>query len=156
MTLSLQSPVSVRTLVRLAGLVMVVVGLFGMSGLASHATDGATVTDMSMGSLASDPSTTTSSVARSLVETTTAAATAAVTTGRAVVTSAAGHAGMGMNMACLCIAILMLGATGLFGLLNRFPRVTARWSAPRPVVSLRASGREPAPPSLTALSVRRC
>ena len=156
MTLSLQGPVSVRTLVRLAGLVMVVIGLFGMSGLASHATDGATGTDMSMGALVSESSTTTSSVAQSLVDTTTGAATAAVTTGRAVLTKAEGHAGMGMNMACLCLAILMLGATGLFALLNRHPRVTALWSAPRPVMSLRASGREPDPPSLTALSVRRC
>ena len=114
-----------------------------------------------MSALASAPATTptlvSSSVAQSFVDGATAPASAAVGMGRAVLIGADGngHGDMGMNMAGLCVAILLIGVTGLLLWLNRSPRKTALWSAPRMVALLRPSGREPDPPSLTALSVQR-
>lgn len=162
MTSSIQSPVSVRTLVRLTGLVMVLIGLVGMHGLASHGAESAAGTDMMMSVRASDALATPASVAssgtQSLVDHAAMVVAEVSSWGRGTLISPDSHGSgdMSMNMVGLCVAILLIGAAGLRFLVNRFRPVRAVWSTPRWVASLRPSGREPDPPSLTALSVQRC
>lgn len=161
MTLSIHGSIPARTLLRLAGLVMVLIGLFGMQGLACHGTASTTGTNMMMSVPASAQTTAvpaSGSVGHSLVGGATIAASALVSAGHAVLTSADRDmpGDMGMNMAGLCVAILLIGVAGLILLLNRSPRLAALWRTPRLVALLRPLGREPAPPSLTALSVQRC
>lgn len=162
MTLLTRGPVTGHTLLRLAGLVVVLIGLFGMHGLASHGTEGATGTDMTMSVSAPSPATTPTSVSgpagQPFVEGATPAVSSLAGIGRAVLTSidGGGHGDMGMSMAGLCVAILLIGVTGLLLFLNRSLRVTTLWSAPRVVARIRPVGREPDPPSLSALSVQRC
>lgn len=162
MTLSIQGPLPVLKLVRLAGLVMVLIGLFGMHGLASHGAESATGTDMMMSVPASGAMTTATPVAasgtQSLVNRAAIGVAEVPSMGRGGLTGAAsdGPGDMSMNMAGLCVAILLVGVASLLLLLNRLPCMTALWSAPRLVALLRPLGRMADPPSLTALSVQRC
>ena len=118
---------------RLVSLVVVLAGLFGMHGLAAH---GAHAAETGMGV--------------SMV--TTAAPAAEATSDLTSVVSGALSDGA---MSMLCLAVLTAGALLLLRAVRRTRVALARMPAPAPP-SLLAVGRDRDPPSLTALSVRRC
>jgi hypothetical protein len=139
-------------------LVVVLVGLFGMHGLAGHGTHAA---EMGMGdAMVTMPTT---------AGTATGGHHAAMTNhlgphvhaqpgGAAVeLPGAVSGAMSGGAMSVLCLAVLTAGGLVLLLLVRtRRPRVTlVRMPAPSPPTFLEV-GRERDPPSLTALSIRRC
>ena len=74
----------------------------------------------------------------------------------AAMADATGHPGMSMSAAGMCMAVLVLG---LFALLLRVR--TSRLSPPlwrfaQPARAPGVRGRDPDPPSLIKLSIRRC
>jgi hypothetical protein len=147
-------------------LVVVLAGLFGMHGLAGH---GSHAAEMGMGdSVVTMPTTSVSGMAATggvnghgagaalttHVGSHTHAPAAGSTFG---VPGAVSGAMSGGAMSVLCLAVLTAGALLLLLLLGtRRPRVAmARTPAPTPSTFLRV-GRERDPPSLAALSIRRC
>lgn len=133
-----------RLALRLVGLFAVVAGVIGMHGLANHGVTGMEAMGHPMVAIDS-----TSEGAEYADVTADAFLTAAATIAPAM------PAGMDINMAGWCIAILMMAFGGLI-LLLRMERGFAAW-----VVQLRSGtaltvGRDPDPPSLRRLSIQRC
>jgi len=145
-----------RTALRLVGLLVVLAGLFGMHGLASHGVGGmenmpqAAIAEASTGVAGPPLGLMTAGIDRPV------GALVDHGEGAVAVLSGLGHKGMGMNMAGLCVAILAIGLVALLLLLRgrRAPRVW--WSLPRLMFAVTPPGRDPDPPTLTALSIQRC
>lgn len=145
-----------RTALRLVGLLVVLAGLFGMHGLANHGVGGmenmpqAVIAEASTGMAGSTVGLITAGIDRPV------GALVDHGEGAVAVLSGLGHEGMGMNMAGLCVAILAIGLVALLLLLRgrRAPRTL--WSLPRLMPAVTPRGRDPAQPSLTALSIQRC
>ena len=66
------------------------------------------------------------------------------------------HGSMNMNMTGLCVAILAIGLLGLLLHLTHRATPSLLWTSPRSFAHALQAGRDPDPPSLTALSVQRC
>jgi hypothetical protein len=147
---------SARRGLRLAGLILVLAGLFGMHGLGGH--DAAAMGSASLAGMAEMPMSA-------------AAAAAGVTSepshqiGRigtqgepetdAVGASDAG--GMGMGMTAMCVAILAAGLIALVRFLVGGRVRSVLWMLARQTrAALQHPGRDPDPPSLIALSIQRC
>ena len=150
------SATSARPSLRLAGLLMVLAGLFGMHGLAGHGDGGmetssrTAMTGMSMSPVAAGVHALVTDVgdhAKPLA----GQAQRAVEGARVP-----GNVGMDMNMAAMCMAILAAALIALLRLLLGRRVVPVWWSLPRQVKAMVCPGREPDPPSLTALSIQRC
>lgn len=134
-----------RFALRLVGVLAVVAGVIGMHGLANHGVTG--MEAMGHPVVATD---TPGDTAPATL------ATADALLGATVTLSPTMPAGMDMEMAGWCIAILMMGLGALTLLLrgkalSRAPLVM-RLSCATPVVA----GRDPDPPSLRRLSIQRC
>ena len=135
---------------RVAGLVVVLAGLFGMHGLAPHGVTG-------MESMPLMPAVT-ATEASAVVSRVTASADAPHQTLNQVTIERVGdsHGSMNMNMTGLCVAILAIGLLGLLLHLTRRATPSLLWTSHRPFGHAPQAGRDPDPPSLTALSVQRC
>lgn len=140
---------------RLAGLVVVLAGLFGMQGLANQGVD---VMENMPQAVVAETSTIAAGTSHLMSASVGHQALPLLARARvAVAVSGAGHkgAGMDMPMACLCLAILAIGLGTWLTLRGRrisqvlclVPRV-----APSPLRQIR----DPDPPSLTSLSILRC
>lgn len=150
---------SARRGLRLAGLILVLVGLFGMHGLGGHET-------VAMGSL---PEAGMAEMPVSAAE-----SGAAVTAGfghqmtrggsqgqpETDAVGASGPGGMGMGMTAMCLAILTAAFVALVSFLlgGRVRSVLwVLWVLARQAQAvLQHRGRDPDRPSLTALSIQRC
>jgi len=144
-----------RTALRLVGLLVVLTGLFGMHGLASHGVGGMenmpqVIAQASVGTLGSTPDLVSIGAGGQ------AGPLAEPVPGAATLTSGPGRQGMDMNMSGVCVAILAVGLLALLLLLRggRLPR--ALWFQQRRAFALKPVGRDPDPPSLTFLSIQRC
>ncbi|MEP7090011.1 MAG: DUF6153 family protein [Nocardioidaceae bacterium] len=143
------------TPLRLAGLLMVLAGLFGMHGLVGHGDGGmqtssrTAMSGMSMSPIAAG-------FHASVIDEGDLANPLAGQARRPVqFASAPGHVGMDMSMA-MCMAILAVGLIALLRLLLGRGVSSVWWSLPRQVRARVYPGRAADPPSLTALSIRRC
>lgn len=158
---------------RLAGLLMVLAGLFAMHGLDTHGTStthqaehGSPESSITAAStpfdahdasdvhpVAGPGSSTTHSVAEHLSQVT----ISAVAAGMARAGSAPSPAGNdAMAMAMLCLAVLVLTAVALVLRLHGRQRRAVVATLPRDRVTPRPRGRDPDPPSLLSLSIQRC
>lgn len=143
---------STRPALRLAGLLVVLGGLFGMHGLADHGTGGmelvphALMSEMAMPPHSSDRDT----ASTSLVD------HAKVPAQAEIAASDPGDPGMDMTMDAMCVAILAIGLLALVRLLLSSRMGPVLWIHPRPARVLARPGRGPDPPSLFALSIQRC
>ena len=141
---------------RLVGLAVVLVGLFGMHGLANHGPGGMEnmpqVMLQEMTAAVGSP--VDHLVPAGLVGE--AGSLAGPVVGAAVWSSGHEHQGMDMSMAGMCVAVLAVGLFALLLLLRggRLPR--ALWFVPLGAFAVMPAGRDPDPPSLNVLSIRRC
>lgn len=143
-------------MVRFAGLLFVLAGLFGMHGLASH---GAAAAETS--SEAAMTGTHMSLAASDVAE---LADQAAALVGRVVdrsqgpgeIASGSPHTGMDMTRAMMCVAILTVGLIALLRLLLGARVGPFLQLLPRQALAFMRPGRDPDPPWLIALSIQRC
>lgn len=150
-------PAPVRTALRLAGLLAVLAGLFGMHGLASHG--GAGMESMPHGVIAATSEVTAPAVAATPAHAVDALASG-LDTGHGVAAALIGPVipdGIDLDMAGLCIALLAMGLGALVWLRRIGHGALVLWVQPRVTTATTVSGlRHPAPPSLTLLSIQRC
>ena len=138
---------------RLAGLLVVLGGLFGMHGLADDGTGGmemapyAAMSDMTMASQSAKGQ----SAATSLVDHVQGGLAQA-----AVAVSYPSDVGMDMDMADMCVAALAGGLLALVILLLSSLRGPLLWLQRRRVRVVARPGRAPDPTSLFVLSIQRC
>ena len=139
---------------RLLGLLVVVAGLFGMHGLASHGVDGM---DVVPGTAMTAQSMTASLMSIDAPPVGVGAEEmAAIERPQSLESNKSGHGGMDMSIAMMCVAIL--GAALLF-LARRLRGERSFW-----VIAARRHharlilhpGRGPTPPLLMELSIQRC
>ena len=137
---------------RLVGLLVVVAGLFGMHGLASHGVDGM---DVLPGTALTAQSTAPSVLAGD--------APAVVGHGLhnaaidpSLEPSRSGRGGLDMGIAMLCVAILGAALLGLVWLLRAERPSAFVWARPHRQPVIVQTGRGPGPPSLVELSIQRC
>ena len=138
----------------LAGLLLLLAGLFGMHGLSSHGAS-------SLGS--SDHGQMAAADSDSSMPAVTHTQDAAVQTGETpsmgpvlgTALSPQQPFGLGMGAAGMCLAVLILSLLALLvGLRSHLPTVMAKAGRPSPSPPVR--GRDPDPPSLVRLSIQRC
>lgn len=150
---------SARPGLRLAGLILVLVGLFGMHGLGGH--DAAAMGSLSEVGLAGTAEMPMSAARADAggtaglghqigqVSTQSQPETHAV--------GASGPGGMGMGMTAMCVAILAAGLVALVRFLLGGRVRSVLWMLARQTRAvLQHPGRDPDPPSLVALSIQRC
>lgn len=148
-------PAAARTGLRLAGLLAVLAGLFGMHGLASQCVVG--MENMSH-AVPADPAAATTAVADlgALSSALSKEVGPALQQGASAMARPLMPEGTSMTMAGLCVAILVMGIGALW-LLGRSDRPgPVLWTLPRKVATSTTADRDPDPPSLTALSIQRC
>ena len=159
-TMSIRQPVATAAhpALRLAGLLVVLAGLFGMHGLAGHGAagmetmPGAVMAEAATGTAVS----TLESMATGMGRQAELASGQAHRAVEAVSTSGHTGMGMGMSMAATCVAILAAELIALLLLLLGQRLVPVLWSIPRRAGAIAHPGRDPDPPSLTSLSIQRC
>jgi len=146
-----------RTVLRLAGLLAVLAGLFGMHGLANHGVVGmenmpiSVMAPVSEAAAAPDPTDKSAHPqGLSALVLDPAVGVAAAMVGPVV------PAGMDMSMIGMCIAVLVLGLAALLTLGRIRRRSPVLWMLWRPGAATTPAGRDPDPPSLTVLSIQRC
>lgn len=146
------SVATARHALSLGGLLIVLAGLLGMHGLASHGAAGMGTTSHTMVSPGADGA----MVAVAEPVTSVAAASAFVAT--TVWVGAGQDAAMGVGMAAMCMAILALALIAVLLLLQRIggSRQSILWMRARLPRALGRPGRDPDPPSLITLSIQRC
>lgn len=156
---------SAHPALRLAGLLVVLAGLFGMHGLSGQ---------LSGKSSAHDPVAVTMRTALPAPQATSvmginAADVAAISVGivsdavpstrtnaQALLEIATGSNHGGMAMGAMCLAVLGTALLGLLRLLQRAWVAPVMWRLPRPSRAVVPRGRDPDPPSLITLSIQRC
>ena len=145
-----------RNALRLVGLAVVLMGLFGMHGLANHGVGGME----NMSPVMAQTSGETVGATVDLVSVGLADVAAPLTEHLLGSTSRTsgqdGHQGMDMNIAGLCVATLAVGLFALLLLLRTGHAPRAPWFLAGRGFALKPAGRDPDPPSLTALSRQRC
>lgn len=134
-----------RFALRLVGLLAVVAGVIGMHGLANHGVTG--MEAVSHPIVATDQPSNTAAATM---------ATADALLGATATLAPAMPAGMDMQMAGWCIAILMMGLGALTLLLRRRGLCLAPWVMRLHCATRRVGGRDPDPPSMQRLSIQRC
>ena len=148
------SPAPSRSALRLVGLLVVVGGLFGMHGLASHGVDGMDAvagqawTSQSMAGLVMGIDVPPLLVDRQEV--------APIGTSRSWGSSESGRGEMDMTIAMMCVAILGAALITLLRQLRVERSVSAIWSRPHQARVMSPDSRGLAPPSLIELSIQRC
>ena len=147
---------TVRYSLWLAGLLVILGGLFGMHGLDNHG--GAGMDTVARAGMAVPAHGAASGHPAMTGATREAAAVAAIAT-QAVATAAtdaAGHEGMDMDATGMCMAVLVLSLLALILRLYASRVRPLLWLDDRPERSPMARGRDPDPPSLLRLSIQRC
>ena len=147
---------SARPGLRLAGLILVVAGLFGMHGLGGHdagamgSAPQAVMQEMPMSAAAADAGVMAKPDHQiGQVSTQSQPETDAV--------GASGPGGMDMGMTAMCVAILAAGLIALVRFLLGGRVRSVLWKLARQAQAvLQHRGRKPDPPSLIALSIQRC
>jgi Family of unknown function (DUF6153) len=134
-------------------MLVVLAGLFGMHGLSSHGAEGAGMgvgptPEMSMADASMSVATAANVTALAATVVTGSMSSAAV--------DATGHGAMNMGMSGACMAILAVALIALIRLFLTRGTRRALWLLARPARAPAYSGRDPDPPSLTELSIRRC
>ena len=152
---------SARPGLRLAGLILVLAGLFGMHGLGGHDAVAmgslsevgmAGMAEMPMGAARADAGVTTAGLGLHMSQVSTQSRRPATDT-----VGASGPGGMGMGMTVMCVAVLAAGLIALVRLLLGGRVRSVLWMlARRARAVLQHRGRDPDPPSLIALSIQRC
>jgi hypothetical protein len=140
-----------RPALRLAGLLVVLAGLFGMHGLDSH---GAAGTEAVAHAGMTEPA-----VAGLAAGHHPAPMVMTVRDGAAAVVSAAAathHPAMEMAMAGACLAVLAVALIALLRFLRTNRVRPVLWVLPRRARAPGHAGRDPDPPSLIDLSIQRC
>ena len=140
---------TVRHALWLGGLLVVLGGLFGMHGLDNHG--GAGLDTVAHATMAVPASHGTGAGHAAMTDTLHEAEAVL-----AAATDAAGHSGMDMGAAGMCMAVLVLT---LIALILRLYANRARpllWLVARNAWAPRGRGRDPDPPSLLRLSIQRC
>lgn len=160
-TLPVPVPTSAQRALRLAGLVMVLAGLFGMHGISGRGS-GHGAAGMSM--LTAPPALMAASSMSMETSDFAAIPTGLVSDAELLagnqaedlleVATGSGHGGMAMG--AMCLAILGAALLALLRLLQRARVAPVVWSRPRPARAIVPRGRDPDPPSLIKLSIQRC
>ena len=138
---------------------MILAGLFGMHGLDSHGAAGMdTIPQAVMGS---PPAAAVEHGAMPAVSGVASVVQHVGHTARTEVTSVAsgpvdGYGAMGMSVAEMCLAVLVLALMALLFLLLGGVVRPVLWLVSRPARAPVRAGRDPDPPSLTGVSIRRC
>lgn len=162
-TLPVPVPASAHYALRLAGLIVVLAGLFGMHGL-SGLSSGHGAAGMNVQTKAPQALMAASSMSMDVSE------LAAIPTGivsdagllagnqaEDLLEAATGSGHGGMAMGAMCLAILGAAVLALLRLLDRARVAPVVWSLPRrPAGAIVPRGRDPDPPSLIKLSIQRC
>ena len=170
MTLPVPVPTSAQHVLRLAGLIVVLAGLFGMhglsgqsSGLSGGLSGGHGAAGMSMQTTASPALMAASAMSMDASDLaaipTGIVSDAGLLAGNQVedlleVATGSGHGGMAMG--AMCLAILGAALLALLRLLQRARVAPVVWTLPRPARAIVPRGRDPDPPSLMKLSIQRC
>lgn len=158
-------PTSAQHVLRLAGLIVVLAGLFGMHGLSglsgSHGAAGMTMqTTDSQALMASAMSMDASDLAAIptgiVSDAVLSAGNQAEDLLEAATGSGHGSDSGGMAMGAMCLAILGAALLALLRLLQRARVAPVVWTLPRPARAIVPRGRDPDPPSLIKLSIQRC
>lgn len=147
---------SARSALRLAGLLLVLAGLFGMHGLASHGDAGMeTIPQAVMAEMSTSPAAVDLAVMATVIGD---HARPLVGHAQRAVESlgASRHGGMDMGMAAMCVAILAVALSALIRLLLGRGVGPVLWLQPRQSSAVVHPGRDPDPPSLIALSIQCC
>lgn len=138
---------------RCLGLVIVIAGLFGMHGLASHGVQGM---DMIAGSALSQSAVSSVVGFDSDAISDDVQAVATIERPDSLQASDSGHGDMDMSLAMMCVAILAVALLALSRSLRRERSAWILWARPRESPIIVRPWRGPAPPSLIALSIQRC
>ncbi len=134
------------TWLRVAGLLVVLAGLFGMHGLGSHGAAGMGSTSYAaMGGSAMETMSSTHHVV-----------SVTPRVGAALAVSASGEPATDMSMTGMCLAVLTVALLGLLGLLRSTRSTHVLWVYARQARGPGYFGRHPDPPCLTSLSIQRC
>lgn len=161
MTPPVPVPTSAQHVLRLAGLIVVLAGLFGMHGLSGqsggHGAAGMNMqTTDSQALMASAMSMDASDVAAISTGIVSDAGLLAGSQAEDLLEAATGSGHGGMAMGAMCLAILGAALLALLRLLQRARVAPVVWTLPRPARAIVPRGRDPDPPSLIKLSIQRC
>lgn len=152
---------SAHPALRLAGLLVVLAGLFGMHGLSGQ-NSGHGAAGMSMQTAppalkaASSMGMDVSDLAANPTDIVSHAGLLAGNRAEDLLEVATGSGHDGMAMGAMCLAILGVALLTLLRLLHRARVAPVVWSLPRPARAIVPRGRDPDPPSLIKLSIQRC
>ena len=167
-------PTSAHPALRLAGLIVVLTGLFGMHGLSGQSSSLGSGLSSGHGAAGMSMQTAPPALMAGSSMSTDASDLAAITTGivsdagllvgnqAGDLLKAATGSGHGtdrgvMAMGAMCLAILGAALLALVRLLQRARVAAVVWSQPRrPARAVIPRGRDPDPPSLIKLSIQRC
>ena len=173
-TLPVPVPTSAQHVLRLAGLILVLAGLFGMHGLSGQSSGLSGGLSGGHGAAGMNTQTTASpALMAASAMSMDASDLAAIPTGivadagllagnqaedllEVATGSGRGTDSGGMAMGAMCLAILGAALLALLRLLRRAPVAPVVWSLPRPARAIVPRGRDPDPPSLIKLSIQRC
>jgi len=166
-TLPVPVPTSAHPALRLAGLLVVLAGLFGMhglSGLSSGLSSGHGAAGMNMQTTDSQALMAASAMSMDASDDLAAIPTGIVSDAglwvgnqaEDLLEAATGSGHGGMAMGAMCLAILGAALLALLRLLQRARVAQGVWSLPRPARAIVPRGRDPDPPSLIRLSILRC
>ena len=145
---------SARPGLRLAGLILVLAGLFGMHGLGGH--EAAAMGSAPQAGMAEMPMSAAAADAGVMAQP--GHQTGRISTRSTPETHAVGASGPGgMGMTAMCVAILAAGLVALVRFLLGGRVRSVLWMLARQTRAvLQHPGRDPDPPSLVALSIQRC
>lgn len=163
-------PTSAQHVLRLAGMIVVLAGLFGMHGLSGQSSGlsgghgAAGMTTQTTASPALMAASAMSMDASDLAAIPTGIVSDAVLLAgnqaedllEAATGSGHGTDSGGMAMGAMCVAILGASLLALLRLLQRARVAPVVWTLPRPARAIVPRGRDPDPPSLIKLSIQRC
>lgn len=149
------STTSGRPALRVAGLLLVLAGLFGMHGLASHGDAGM---ESVPGAVMAETSTSQTAVDLDVAPGSRNHAWPMVGHAQLAVQGLGvpGHGGIDMGMAAMCVAVLAAALIALVRLLLARRVSPLLWLQLRCSIAVFPLGRDPDPPSLINLSIQRC
>jgi hypothetical protein len=143
-----------HVVLRAACLLAVLVGIFGMHGLANHGVSGMEAMPRTFIAPAYDTTGSAAAASSELGSVRVSADSAA--DGHAAVAGNTDLGGMDMSMAGLCLAVLIIGLGAVSLWLRAHRPVRPAWVLSRLIGTIERAGRDPDPPSLGHLSIRRC
>ena len=138
-------------------MLVVLAGLFGMHGLDAHGTGPVDhVTSMRGPANATRMAAKAVSASVATPQSPTAYEASKPSVAAPRVAEASPVMNMNMSMTGVCLAVLAAGLLVLFWLLRRARTPALLWTWSRPTTQAVRHSRDPAPPSLTVLSIQRC